>query len=39
VAEYVHTASITIENGPSPTTTAANPDQGEAATEGELASS
>jgi hypothetical protein len=37
-AEHVHITSTTIENGPSPTPTTTNPDQGEAAVEGEVAS-
>jgi hypothetical protein len=37
-AEYVPTTSTTIEDGPSPTPTTTNPDQGEAAVEGEVAS-
>ena len=37
-AEHVPTTSTTIENGPSPTPTTTNPDQGEAAVEGEVAS-
>jgi hypothetical protein len=37
-AEHVPTTLTTIENGPSPTPTMTNPDQGEAATEGEVAS-
>jgi hypothetical protein len=38
VAEHVPTTSTTIEDGPSPTPTITNPDQGEAAIEGEIAS-
>jgi hypothetical protein len=37
-AEHVPTTSTTIENGPSPTPTTTNPDQGEAAAEGEVES-
>jgi hypothetical protein len=37
-AEHVPTTSTTIEDGPSPTPTTANPVQGEAAVEGEVAS-
>jgi hypothetical protein len=37
-AEHVHITSTTIENVPSPTPTTTNPDQGEAAVEGEVAS-
>jgi hypothetical protein len=36
--EHVPTTSTTIEDGPSPTHTTTNPDQGEAAFEGEVAS-
>jgi hypothetical protein len=36
--EQVTTTLTTIENGPSPTPTMTNPDQGEAAVEGEVAS-
>jgi hypothetical protein len=36
--EHVPTTSTTIEDGPSPTPTTTNPDQGEAAVEGEVAS-
>jgi hypothetical protein len=36
-AEHVPTTSTTIENGPSPTSTTTNPDQGEAAVDGEVA--
>jgi hypothetical protein len=38
VVEHVPTTSTTIEDGPSPTPTTTNPDQGEAAVEGEVAS-
>jgi hypothetical protein len=38
VAEHVPTNSTTIEDEPSPTPTTTNPDQGEAAVEGEVAS-
>jgi hypothetical protein len=38
IAEHVPTTSITMENKPSPTPTTTNPDQGEAAVEGEVAS-
>jgi hypothetical protein len=37
-AENVPTTSTTIEDGSSPTPTTTNPDQGEAAVEGEIAS-
>jgi hypothetical protein len=37
-ADLVRTTSTTIENGPSPTPTMTNQDQGEAAVEGEVAS-
>jgi hypothetical protein len=37
-AEHVPTTSTTIEDGPSTTPTMTNPDQGEATTEGEVAS-
>jgi hypothetical protein len=37
-AEHVPTTSTTIEDGPSPTPTTANPEQGEAAIQGEVAS-
>jgi hypothetical protein len=37
-AEHVHTTSTTVVDGPSPTPTTANQDQGEAAVEGEVAS-
>jgi hypothetical protein len=37
-AEHVRTTSTTIEDGPSPTPTTINQDQGEAAVEGEVAS-
>jgi hypothetical protein len=36
--EHVPTTSTTIEDGPSPTPTSTNPDQGEAVVEGEVAS-
>jgi hypothetical protein len=37
-AEYVHTTSTMVMDGPSPTHTATNQDQGEATVEGEVAS-
>jgi hypothetical protein len=37
-AEHVPTTSTTIENGPSPTPTTTNPDQGEAVVEWKVAS-
>jgi hypothetical protein len=37
-AEHVPSTSTTIENGPSPTPTTINLDQGEATIEGEVAS-
>jgi hypothetical protein len=37
-AEHVPTTLMTIENGPSPTPTTTNPNQGEAVIEGEVAS-
>jgi hypothetical protein len=37
-AEHVHTTSTTVVDGPSPTPTTTNHDQGEATVEGEVAS-
>jgi hypothetical protein len=37
-AEHLPTTSMTIDNGPFPTPTMTNPDQGEAAVEGKIAS-
>jgi hypothetical protein len=38
MVEYIPTTSTTVENGPSPTPITINPNQGEAAIEGEVAS-